>query len=182
MCTLASAIRRSFLSVAAFSSLAVFAASAAPEPPQQRGTAKTMDEVIDRVVINENRLNSQISQYTPLVETYIQNLKPDKDLGYIPAGDKYFLGRAQFSKGVAWYLLPIPAAKARKSSAGIGNFFSLRHAVPAGRLFADDLHRYQRLRHASITSSTTCAANSWAKCVAWFSTSLPPKNPVRAVS
>jgi len=124
MCTLASAIRRSFLSVAAFSSLAVLAASAAPEPPQQRGTAKTMDEVIDRVVINENRLNNQISQYTPLVETYIQNLKPDKDLGYIPAGDKYFLGRAQFSKGVELVSLSETGGKGKKIFTGIGNFFS----------------------------------------------------------
>ena len=71
-------------------------ASAAAEPQQ----ARTMDQVIDRVITNENRLDQQIRQYSPLVETYIQNMKPDKDLGYVPAGDKYFLGRADFAKGV----------------------------------------------------------------------------------
>src|SRR5271163_4495295 len=71
------------------------ASAAAPEPQQ----ARTMDQVIDRVITNENRLDQQIRQYSPLVETYIQNLKPDKDLGYVPAGDKYFIGRADFSKG-----------------------------------------------------------------------------------
>jgi hypothetical protein len=83
-----------------------------------------MDEVIDRVIANENRLNAQISKYQPLVETYIQNLKPDKDLGYTPAGDKYFLGRAQFTKGVELVSLSDTGGKGKKIFTGIGNFFS----------------------------------------------------------
>jgi Peptidase family M48 len=122
---LVSAIRRSVLSILVFGTL-VAAASAAPPatpvPPQ--ATAKTMDEVIDRVVTNENRLNNQISKYQPLVETYIQNLKPDKDLGYTPAGDKYFLGRAQFTKGVELVSLSDTGGKGKKIFTGIGNFFS----------------------------------------------------------
>jgi hypothetical protein len=83
-----------------------------------------MEEVVDRVITNENRLNSQISKYQPLVETYIQNLKPDKDLGYTPAGDKYFLGRAQFTKGVELISLSDTGGKGKKIFTGIGNFFS----------------------------------------------------------
>ncbi len=78
--------------VLALSGLGAIAA-AAPNPADQ---PRTMEEVIDRVITNENRANQQIRQYSPLVETYIQNLRPDKDLGYVPAGDKYFLGRADF--------------------------------------------------------------------------------------
>jgi hypothetical protein len=122
MCKLLWAIRRSILAIFVTSSLATMAASAAPAPPQ--GTAKTMDEVVDRVITNENRLNNQISQYQPLVETYIQNLKPDKDLGYTPAGDKYFLGRAQFTKGVELVSLSDTGGKGKKIFTGIGNFFS----------------------------------------------------------
>jgi len=125
MCTLVSAIRQSVLSILVFSTLvaAAYAAPpATPVPPQ--AIAKTMDEVIDRVVINENRLNNQISKYQPLVETYIQNLKPDKDLGYAPAGDKYFLGRAQFTKGVELVSLSESGGKGKKIFTGIGNFFS----------------------------------------------------------
>jgi hypothetical protein len=83
-----------------------------------------MDEVIDRVITNENRLNGQISKYQPLVETYIQNLKPDKDLGFTPAGDKYFLGRAQFTKGVELVSMSDTSGKGKKIFTGIGNFFS----------------------------------------------------------
>ena len=119
-------IRRSILSAFVLSSLGVVAVSAEPAPqplpPQQ--TARTMDEVIDRVISNENRLNNQISKYSPLVETYIQNLKPDKDLGYTPAGDRYFLGRAQFSKGVELVSLSDTSSKGKKIFTGIGNFFS----------------------------------------------------------
>ncbi len=96
------------------------ASAAAPEPQQ----ARTMDQVIDRVVTNENRLNQQIRQYSPLVETYIQNLKPDKELGSVPAGDKYFLGRADFSKGVALVPLSETSGKGKKIIGSIGNFFS----------------------------------------------------------
>jgi len=119
------AARRSVLSILVFSTLAaaVYAAPpATPAPPQ--ATAKTMDEVIDRVITNENRLNNQIPKYRPLVETYIQNLRPDKDLGFTPAGDKYFLGRAQFTKGVELISLSDTGGKGKKIFTGIGNFFS----------------------------------------------------------
>jgi hypothetical protein len=115
-------MRRSLLSLVVLSTLAAVAASSTPATPQ--GTAKTMDEVVDRIITNENRLNNQISQYQPLVETYIQNLRPDKDLGYTPAGDKYFLGRAQFTKGVELVSLSDSGGKGKKIFTGIGNFFS----------------------------------------------------------
>ena len=91
---------------------------AAPDQP------RTMDQVLDRVINNEQRLYSQIRNYQPLVETYIQNLKPDKDLGEVPAGDKYFLGRANFSKGVSLVPLNDVSSKGRKMVGSVGNFFS----------------------------------------------------------
>ena len=125
MCKLVAATRRSVLSILVFSSLAMVVSAAPPATPvPPQATAKTMDEVIDRVITNENRLNNQISKYQPLVETYIQNLKPDKDLGFTPAGDKYFLGRAQFTKGVELISLSDTGGKGKKIFTGIGNFFS----------------------------------------------------------
>jgi hypothetical protein len=103
------------------SGLGAFAAAAAPTPADQ---PRTMEEVIDRVITNENRATQQIKQFSPLVETYIQNLKPDKDLGYVPAGDKYFLGRADFAKGVSLVSLTDTNTKGKKIFGSIGNFFS----------------------------------------------------------
>ena len=114
-----------FLTIAllATSGFATFAGQAATF--QQIGPApRTMDEVIDRVITNEAKLDTQVKAYTPLVETYIQNLKPDKDLGFAPAGDKYFLGRADFSKGVQLVSLNDSGNKGKKIFTSVGNFFS----------------------------------------------------------
>ena len=104
------------------SSAAAFAGPATPKPAAQG--PRTMDEAIDRVITNENRLYGSIKNYSPLVETYIQNLKPDKDLGYVPAGDKYFLGRADFAKGVSLVSLSDTDGKGKKIFSSIGNFFT----------------------------------------------------------
>jgi hypothetical protein len=89
-----------------------------PEQP------RTMEQVIDRVTSNENHLYGKMREYSPLVETYIQNLKGDKDLGTVPAGDKYFLGKADFSKGVGLVSISDTNTKGKKIFVGIGNFFS----------------------------------------------------------
>jgi hypothetical protein len=108
--------------------------AAAPKPNDQT-PARTMADVIDRVITNENRSIQQIRQYSPLVETYIQNQRPDRDLGTVPAGDKYFLGRADFSKGVALVSLTDTNTKGRKIFGAIGNFFSFSaEFVPGGFL------------------------------------------------
>ena len=106
------------------------AAAATPLPADQ---PRTVEEVIDRVVVNENHLNQEIRKFSPLVETYIQNLKPDKELGYSPAGDKYFLGRAELSKGVELEPLDHDAGIKHKIFGSWANIFSTEF-VPAGFL------------------------------------------------
>jgi hypothetical protein len=85
---------------------------------------KTMDQAVDRIISNEQRLYGQMRNYQPLVETYIQNLKTDKDLGQVPAGDKYFLGRANFQKGVSLVPLNDVTSKGKHVVGSLGNFFS----------------------------------------------------------
>src|SRR5881409_1137343 len=105
------------LSIVVLCELGTVSAKGSPKPADQ---PRTMEEVIDRVITNENRANQQIRQYSPLVETYIQNLRPDKDLGYVPAGDKYFLGRADFSKGVTLVSLTDTNSKGRSEERRVG--------------------------------------------------------------
>jgi hypothetical protein len=110
----------------AISALACFTTAAANDtPPAARADQpRTMEQVVDRVTANEQRLYGQIRNYSPLVETYIQNLKGDKDLGQVPAGDKYFLGRANFAKGVSLVPLSDTSSKSKKVIGSVGNFFS----------------------------------------------------------
>src|SRR5882724_10125340 len=79
--------------------LVVLALSALPlhAVDQQAGA---LGQVVDRIISQEQAEMNSLKPYTPLVETYIQNLRGDKDLGTIPAGDKYFMGRAVLSKGI----------------------------------------------------------------------------------
>jgi hypothetical protein len=102
-------------------------------PASSADQPRTMDQVLDRVIRNEQQLYGQIRNYSPLVETYIQNLKPDKDLGQVPAGDKYFLGRANFQKGFTLVPLSDTASKSKKVMSFFGSFFAMQF-LPDGFL------------------------------------------------
>jgi hypothetical protein len=120
-------VYKGILGLALLSGLGTVAAAAAtptPEPFPAQAQARTMEEVTDRVIKAENQMNNDIRKYSPLVETYIQNLRPDTELGYVPAGDKYFLGKADFGKGVNLVSLSDTDGKGRKVLGGVGNFFS----------------------------------------------------------
>jgi len=88
-----------------------------------------VDQVVDRIISQEQAEMNSLRPFSPMVETYIQNLKGDKDLGAVPAGDKYFMGRAVLSKGVD--LEPLTegdntgGGARKKIFGGLGNLFSL---------------------------------------------------------
>ena len=60
----------------------------------------TMDQVVDRAIMREKDLVKFLSQRTPVVETYLQNLTQDPQLGPIPQDDRYFLGRMDLSDSI----------------------------------------------------------------------------------
>jgi len=60
----------------------------------------TMDQVVDRTIEREHALMDFLKTRTPLVETYLQNLKLDPQLGPVPSQDHYFLGRVDMAESV----------------------------------------------------------------------------------
>jgi hypothetical protein len=110
-------------------SLAAFQSSAAAQE-------LTVAQAVDKIVAQEQAEVQTLRQYSPLVETYIQLVRPDKDLGAVPDGDRYFLGRAALAKGVE--LEPLitngssSSAKQRLVST-VSNFFSAEF-LPRGFL------------------------------------------------
>jgi Peptidase family M48 len=60
----------------------------------------TMAQVVDRVIAREQDLIKFLSARTPIVETYLQNLTQDPQLGPIPQDDHYFLGRMDLSESI----------------------------------------------------------------------------------
>src|SRR5690348_16752149 len=55
--------------------------------------------LVQRAIAREKVLIKSIQQHTPLVETYIQDTRPDQRLYQIPVNDTYMLSRVDFSKG-----------------------------------------------------------------------------------
>jgi hypothetical protein len=64
------------------------------------GAVTTVNQAIDRVIAREHDEVATIKHYTPLVETYIQDMRPDKDMGAVPTKDHYYLGQANLATGV----------------------------------------------------------------------------------
>jgi len=68
--------------------------------PAAMAPPTTMDEVVNRAIAREHALMDMLKMRTPLVETYLQNLKPDPKLGPVPSEDHYFLGRLDLGESV----------------------------------------------------------------------------------
>ncbi len=75
------------------------APSTAP-PPAATAAPTTMDQVVDRAIEREHGLIVMLKTRTPLVETYLQNVKFDPQMGPTPREDHYFFGRLDLSDSV----------------------------------------------------------------------------------
>jgi hypothetical protein len=75
--------------------------AAQPAPaPQALPAPTTMDQVVDRFIEREHGLIKMLGDRTPVVETYLQNLTADPQLGPVPSADHYFLGRMDMGESV----------------------------------------------------------------------------------
>ncbi len=54
--------------------------------------------LIDKAIVREKVVVKTVKERAPLVETYIQNMRPDPVLGQVPDSDEHFLGRVEFNK------------------------------------------------------------------------------------
>jgi len=61
-------------------------------------TPTTLEQVVDRAVAREQALIKMLANRTPLVETYLQNMKNDPELGPVPTSDHYYFGRLDMSE------------------------------------------------------------------------------------
>jgi hypothetical protein len=75
-------------------------AYAKKEPKYEQAHALTPEQaaLVVKAIAREKVLIKNIQQRTPLVETYIQNTKPDIKLYQVPVDDQYTLSRVDFAK------------------------------------------------------------------------------------
>ena len=93
-------------------SLALFIASALPshaagitifkgkkkEEPAGKKLTPAQIALIDKAIIREKAVVKVVKERAPLVETYIQNMRPDPVMRQVPESDEHFLGRVEFGK------------------------------------------------------------------------------------
>jgi hypothetical protein len=95
----------------------------------------SVNEVIDRIVSRENDEVKALRQYEPIIEIYVQDMRPDPDFGMVPSADHYFLGKAVLSAGEVQ--LPSKGKKRPKPHAvklgGLSGVFE-KESIPDGFL------------------------------------------------
>jgi hypothetical protein len=81
-----------------------FAQAPAADQPQtsapDSGQVTTVNQAIDRIIAREHDEVATVRHYSPIIETYIQDMKPDADMGAVPVKDHYYLGQANLATGV----------------------------------------------------------------------------------
>jgi hypothetical protein len=123
-------------------SLSVFAQNAPapqlsnrePATSSAGAAAASFDQVVDRAVEREHFFIAQMRQLHPLVETYLQNLKEDKDLlGPVPVSDVYFLGRLDMSNGTddRAFTSPTTAGLGKRMLSKFSNVYAMKF-LPLG--------------------------------------------------
>jgi hypothetical protein len=65
--------------------------------PGRKPTA-AQNALIDKAILREKEVVKVVKERAPLVETYIQNMKPDPILLQVPESDQHFLARVDFNK------------------------------------------------------------------------------------
>jgi hypothetical protein len=80
--------------------LGVACASAKKQPKYEQARSLTPEQsaLVDRSVAQEKVLIKDIKMRTPLVETYIQDTRPDEKLYEVPVDDQFQLSRVDFGK------------------------------------------------------------------------------------
>jgi hypothetical protein len=59
-----------------------------------------MTDAVNRIIARERFEINTIRRYSPLIETYIQEMRPDDVVGTTPFRDHYYIGQANLSKGI----------------------------------------------------------------------------------
>lgn len=93
-----------------------------------------VEQEVDRITAREAQEVKTVRRFTPIIETYIQDMRPDKELGVVPAKDHYFLGTAYLNKGLVEHSMIEKQGHSKMNVfAHLGDMFSSGY-VPEGFL------------------------------------------------
>jgi hypothetical protein len=95
--------------------------------PARKLTA-SQNQLIDKAIAREKVVIKTVKERAPLVETYIQNMRPDQQLGQVPESDQHFLGRVEFGKIIGGNTYEVNKATSEGTTDG-GKFGFFRHSA-----------------------------------------------------
>jgi Peptidase family M48 len=111
----------------------------APGQPQSQAAPSTLDQAVDRIILREHGLIDMLKSRTPIVETYLQNLEWDAQLGPVPKNDRYFLGRVDLTESIDRKSYLQDESMQKRLLGGVTKYFKIQYQ-PLGfswMLFAD---------------------------------------------
>jgi hypothetical protein len=76
----------------------IFPGKKKPNPAPVRKLTPAQSALIDKAVLREREVVRVVKERAPLVETYIQNMRPDPILLQVPESDQHFLARVDFGR------------------------------------------------------------------------------------
>ncbi len=117
---------------------AVASTAQVPNQPAQAAPS-TLDQVVDRIILREHGLIEMLKTRTPIVETYLQNLQWDPELGPVPKDDRYFLGRVDLTESIDRKSYLQDESMQKHLLGGVTKYFKIQYQ-PLGfswMLFAD---------------------------------------------
>ncbi|HMG02872.1 MAG TPA: hypothetical protein VK596_07045 [Edaphobacter sp.] len=114
--------------VTTFCAPAVFAASILGKKKESQDLPATklsasQNQLIDKSVVREKDVIKTLKERAPLVETYIQNMRPDNTLGQVPESDQHFLGRVEFSRIIGGNEYKVNKSISEGDNGRFGGFF-----------------------------------------------------------
>ncbi len=106
--------------------------------PARKPTA-AQNALIDKSIVREKVVIKTLKERAPMVETYIQNMRPDPVMIEVPESDQHFLGRVAFSKVIGDAAYQVNSDTAHGSQSG-GKFAFLKHSASYVTGIGDSLH------------------------------------------
>jgi len=95
--------------------------------PSRKPTA-SQNALIDKSIVREKVVVKTLKERAPMVETYIQNMRPDPVMSEVPDSDQHFLGRVAFKKVIGDSSYDVNEDTARGTQTG-GKFAIFKHSA-----------------------------------------------------
>ena len=93
-----------------------------------RKPSASQNELVDKAIVREKAVIKAIQLRAPIVETYIQNMRPDPVLGQAPESDQHFLGRVDFKNVINDQSYAVNKQTSQGSSSG-GKLGFFKHSA-----------------------------------------------------